>query len=106
MSTKLESQITREQALIAIEASLIPGTRDPDVKVVRIVREVLDMALLAVEMPHSYVIEMINDEDVVDIAWAHHILFGECLVVTHQCPEHPNNPLDRNVLHLTSVRRK
>lgn len=104
-------QISKAEALAAISLCLFKGI-DGETDMVRVCKEfdipsffMASGALGIMEVPFVYIQHILDDEDLVDIAWVHHDIYGECMAVSHQCPEHPEDPADRNVVHFISVRR-
>lgn len=122
MTNKLETKITRDEAVKAVERCLEPSKWNADLMVVTGATEMLSLgqsiggamfpdgapmgaAIGMFELTLDKATELIDDEATCDIAWTTHILFGECLHIQHQCTHHPENPLDRITLILVSVRR-
>lgn len=114
MTTKLEDQITKDEACAACERCLEESRTDSGEMVLTVAKELAvpsffgmihGGAMVMIEVPLDIGHALINDEDTVDCAWARHDLMGECLTITHQCPEHPEDPTDRTTYVFTSVRR-
>lgn len=60
---------------------------------------------MGVSMAHvDCVIEAMLDDDVVEVCWTDHPMLGPCMAITHQCPVHHDDPLDRCTVYLTNVR--